>query len=393
MRQTKGYLRRLNDVAGLDDRQRAQAWARVENVSYMYSLRFAAYRALARWLMRLSPGIVLLVWLTLFLIVRGVPFLSWPAGVALGSAASAAVVFVTALGSAALVLGAMTFGLSNIARITWRRLVVFMAAVAVFETAIGEAYDHHSLPATGWWSWIVLGLVAAPAVAACMMAGVLLGDALAWSHIKSAYRTDCLASVMNAALQVLDGLDSPAKQDDYRLRLRWAVQLEDAASLLKKYLVPPAYLGYLSSRDWVTQRLAGWAEALYHMQRQILVPSSSVQPKVKTALQSEIRCSLPWQPPPIRPPRLVSIRQHALAALRALVVAALPIAAVLVFQPVLQLSPPVFSWARIATGIWALLYVVITLDPAIRDKIDTARSLVGVVQDSQSLDLPDIRRK
>jgi hypothetical protein len=284
-------------------------------------------------------------------------------------------------------------------RLTWRRLVVFMAAVAVFETAIGEAYDHQGLPTTGWWSWAVLGLVAAPAVAACMMASALLGDALAWSHIKSAYRIDCIASVMNAALQVLDGLDPPAKQDDYRRRLRLAVQLEDAASLLKKYLVPSAYLGYLSSRDWMTQRLAGWAEALYHMERQILVPSSSVQPKVKTALQREIRClatgdlsALPWQRPPMRPPRLVLLRHHAIAALRALVVAALPIAAVLAFQPVLHLSSPVFNWARITTGIWALLYVVITLDPAIRDKIDTARSLVGVIQESQSIHPPDIRR-
>jgi hypothetical protein len=42
----------------------------------------------------------------------------------------------------------------------------------------------------------------------------------------------------------------------------------------------------------------------------------------------------------------------------------------------------VFSWARIATAIaiWALLYVLVSIDPSIRDKIGAARDLAGLVQ-------------
>jgi hypothetical protein len=133
-------------------------------------------------------------------------------------------------------LAAIWLGVAYTVRLTWRRLVIFAASVTVFETAIAEAYDHHGLPATGWWSWIVLGLVAAPAVAGCAMAGALLGNALAWRHVHSAYQADCLAALLDTALRVLDGLDTPARQRDHSLRLRWAAELEDAARCSPKAL-------------------------------------------------------------------------------------------------------------------------------------------------------------
>jgi hypothetical protein len=146
------------------------------------------------------------------------------------------------------------------------------------------------------------------------------------------------------------------------------------------------------------QRLAGWAEALYQIQREILAPNSGTRHNVQRVLRHEIRClatgdlgTLVWRRPPVRPPRRVTLRRQAIATVRAFVVAALPLAAVLAAQPVLHLSAPVFSWARITAGIWALLHVVIALDPAIGDKIDTARTLVGTLRDSQSLSPPNPR--
>lgn len=73
--------------------------------------------------------------------------------------------------------------------------------------------------------------------------------------------------------------------------------------------------------------------------------------------------------------------------------AALPLGAVLVGQAVLHFSTEVFRWASIATGIWALLYVVISLDPAVREKIDTARSLVDTVHEARRGNLPIHHRK
>lgn len=395
LRRTSSHLQRLDQVAGIDDKVRAQLLIRIENVRYVFNLRFATYQALAPWATRLGSLVVLPIWLVLFLIAGGVHFISGTTSAAWGSALSAGVVLAAALISLGV---AYTLGFSSVTRVTWRKLVIFAAIVALFETAIGESYDHQALPAAGWWSWVVFGLVAAPVVAACGMTFMLLGSALAWWHINDAKRADCQAALLDTALLVIDGLDTPARQRDYAMRLRWAIELEDAATLLTKNLVPPSYLRYLSSRDWLAQRMAGWAEALYDVQRKVLAPNSGSHNEAQKVLRQEIKClatgdlgSLPWRRPPQRPPRRVTLRRQALAAVRAFVVAALPLAVVLTTQPLVHLSSPVFNWARIAAGIWALLYVVITLDPAISDKIDTARSLVGTLRDSRPLGPADIR--
>jgi hypothetical protein len=398
LRRTSSHLQHLDQVAGIDDKVRAQLLIRIENVRYVFNLRFARYQALAPWATRLSSLVVLPIWLVLFLIAGGVHFISGTTSAAWGSAVSAAVVLAAALISFGVAYVCYTLGLSSVIRVTWRRLVIFAAIVALFETAIGESYDHQALPAAGWWSWVVFGLVAAPVVAACGMTFLLLGSALAWWHINDAKRADCQAALLDTALLVIDGLDTPARQRDYAMRLRWAVELEDAATLLTKNLVPPSYLRYLSSRDWLAQRMAGWAEALYDVQRKVLAPNSGSHNEAQKVLRHEIKClatgdlgSLPWRRPPQRPPRRVTLRRQALAVVRAFVVAALPLAVVLAAQPLVHLSSPVFNWARIAAGIWALLYVVITLDPAIGDKIDTARSLVDAMRDSRPSGPTDIR--
>ena len=398
LRRTSSYLRHLDQVAGIDDKVRAQLLIRIENVSYVFNLRFATCQALARWAMRLGSLVVLPIWLVLFLVAGGAHFISGTTSAAWGSAVSAAVVLAAGLISLGVASVCYALGLSFVTRVTGRRLVIFAAIVALFETAIGEAYDHQALPAAGWWSWVVFGLVAAPVVAACGMAFMLLGDALAWWHVNNAKRADCQAALLDTALRVIDGLDNPARQRDYAMRLSWAVELEDAATLLTKNLVPSSYLRYLSSREWLAKRMAGWAEALYDVQRKVLAPNSGSHREAQKVLRHEIKClatgdlgSLLWRRPPQRPPRRVTLQRQALAAVRAFVVAALPLAVVLTAQPLVNLSSPVFNWARIAAGIWALLYVVITLDPAIGDKIDTARILAGTLRDSRSLGPTDIR--
>jgi hypothetical protein len=65
-------------------------------------------------------------------------------------------------------------------------------------------------------------------------------------------------------------------------------------------------------------------------------------------------------------------------------IAALPLAAVLAAQPIIHANAGEFGWACIATATWALLYRVLSLDPAIRDKIDTASQVVGLLRNARS---------
>lgn len=399
MRRVRSCFRQLEGIAGLDNRQRLQVRARIDNVNYLYHLRIALYKAAVPWLARLAPVAVLPVWLAFFLILGNARFISGPGGYTWGALLGAGT-GLTALALTVTVLAGLAWlGIGGLARVTWRRLVVFCTAVGLFEAAIAEAYDHHGLPATGWWSWIVLGLIAVPALAVGVAAAGLLGGGLAWQNAKAAYHADCPAAVISILLRVLDGLDSPAMQADPASRLKLAVELEDAAELLYRHIVPREYFGYLSSRDWLTQQVTGWGEALRKIQRDILAPNPRGSHRLQATLRHEITClatgnfgALMWRPSPPRPRRRVVLMHQAAAAIRVLVIAALPLTAVLASQPLLHLSSPVSGWARISAGIWALLYVVISLDPAIGDKIDTARNLAGILRDSEPANRPDNRR-
>jgi hypothetical protein len=171
-------------------------------------------------------------------------------------------------------------------------------------------------------------------------------------------REDCLLVVLDILLEILDDLRTPPGHRRLSHRLTNARRLETAARRLTRDLLPAGTTSYLGSGDWLNRRAAGWAEALRHMQRQMVAPVSGSQAKLEATLIHEIRCvatrdlgALAWRQPPPRPPRRTVLRRQAITTLRTILVAALPLAVVLAAQPFLHASPGLFSWARIATGI------------------------------------------
>jgi hypothetical protein len=114
------------------------------------------------------------------------------------------------------------------------------------------------------------------------------------------------------------------------------------------------------------------------------------QPKLEAKLRREVRClatgdltGLPWKQPPPSPSRRTTLVRKTIEISRTILVAALLLGFVLVLQAVLHFNAGAFRWAIIATAVWPLLYIVISLDPAIRDKIDTARSLTQTLNDAR----------
>jgi hypothetical protein len=390
LRRRIGFADQLDAVPGLEDREVLRLRSQIETLEYRRRLLFAVPRAVARVLYRLLPVAGLLVWLVLFVIIHQVHFLSGPGGAAAGTALSAAVatVLVVAL--------AYAFVRPDIRsrfklRITIRTGAASFFVVVVFETAVAEGYDRHALPAVGWWSWTVLGLAAVPAI---LVGGLLVSvimNRIYWMRLSRLIREDCLVAVLDMLLTVLDELRAPPRSRQLAQRLKCAWTLEFAARRLTRDLLPAYYVDYVGSGDWLTRRAAGWAEALRHMQRQVVAPVPESQAKAEAALMHEIRClaigdlgALAWRKPPPRPPRRTVLLRHAITAIRTILVATLPLAAVLATQPFLHTSPGLFGWARIATAAWALLYLVLSLDPAIRDKIDTASQVAGILHNARS---------
>jgi hypothetical protein len=383
------FADQLDHIPDLEGRVVLQL--RIQTETLLYRLRrlstmwHAVFRAIYR--ARLAAGLI--VWLIIFALVRQVKFVSGPGGISTGTVISAATATALVFALSVALIGRDMQPRVRVRIPTGVPFGLFALAVA-FETAAAAGYADRVMPTVGWWAWVVLGLVAVPAILACaiLAEGIML--AAWWIQYRQIMRADCLVAVAGMLLNVLDDLRASAEGRPFAQILADARTVESAARLLQRHLLPGYLAAYLGSGEWLARRTTGWAEALRHVQRQIIAPVPGMRDKAATTLAHEIRClatrdlgALAWREPPPRLPRRVVLRRTALTALRTVLVAALPLAAVLAAQPLIHASPGVFGWTRIATATWALLYLVLSLDPAIRDKIDTTSQIVGLLHDTR----------
>jgi hypothetical protein len=381
----------LDAMPDLDKRQVCRLKVEMENVDYEWSYRLELWSAIFRWQLRLLPAACVPVWLVLYAVVSNAAFLGGQPGVAGGTVISAIV---------ALALATLLVRSQARLDLVWRGILrptptvffVLLAVATVSESAVAEGYAHHGLPAAGLWAWVVFGLAVLPAVCTCMLVAGVSQAVLAGRWVEGSVRQHCLPMVLDDFLSMLLDMQSPARQLDLGQRLHWSRLLEWTARRITRDLLQLPSHGYLASGDWLRQRAAGWAEAVRHLQRQVLAPVPGSWPKLEAQLRHEIQClttgdlgALAWRQPHPAPSRRNTLRQRAIEVLRTMLVAALPIAAVLAAQAVLHFSSGVLRWSSITSGVWALLYVIISLDPAIHDKIDTARSLTGTLRDARKI--------
>jgi hypothetical protein len=391
LRKGRRTFGQLDAVPDLDNCEAQRLKVRIENAYYEWSYRYKLWSAIFRWQLRLLPAAFLPTWLVLFAIVKIAAFISGPPGTAGGSAISAGVaLWLPVLLVRSQVRGDLSLRGSLRPTTAW---FVFLCALAVLsEIAVAEGYERHVLPVVGWWSWVVFGLAVLPAVSACMLVSAAILIVLASRWILSAQRENCQVVLLDIFLGMFIDLQSRSRQLDLADRLQWSWALEWAARRVSRDLLPSLWLSRLASGDWLRRRAAGWAEALRYMQRELIAQVPGGQPTLKAKLWHEIQClatgdlgALAWRQPPPTPSRRAMLTRKTIEVLRTVLVAGLPLGAVLASQPLVHFSGAVFRWASIATGVWALLYVVISLDPAIRDKIDTARSLADTLHEARRI--------
>jgi len=226
-----------------------------------------------------------------------------------------------------------------------------------------------------------------PAAIACQLITRMIFYGLWRWRVRRLVREDCLLVVLDILLSNLEYNHSVTCYRSTSSRVKQARELEYAARCLTRDLLSSRTTNYLGSGDWMTRRTAGWAEALVQMQRQVIASTPARQTKLESLLVHEIRClatgnlgALVWRQPPPPLPRRVVVKRQAIAVACTILVAGLPLAAVLISQHFLHASPGILGWSRIITGIWALLYILLSLDPAIRDKIDTAHEIAGLLR-------------
>ena len=393
LRRSPVYFRQLEDIDGLDAAQTQKLHIQLENLNYRVWRRWYHWDAIMRIGYYLLPLAVVPVWLVLLLVVYEVGFASG-AGATAGAAGVSAVIAATSAVLLAVLLvkpnGKARFRF--LLRIPTRAVLIYFFVVATLEAGAGEGYDSHLLPTTGWWSWIILGLTASPAAIACLPVGsIAFNTAWRWGH-QNLIREDCLLIVLDLLLDVLYDLRSAQGNHRFTIHLKHAEYLEFAARWLTRDLFPPGTVSFLGSGDWLARRAAGWAEALRHAQRQLVASLPDGQAKLEAFLIHEIRClancdlgALSWREPPPPLPQRTVVKRRAISVGRTILVAGLPLAVILTAQQFLHASPGLFDWARITTGIWALLYVLLSIDPAIRDKIETAQQIASLLSTTQAV--------
>jgi hypothetical protein len=391
LRKGRRTTAQLDAVPNLDSFEAHRLKVRMENAYYEWWYRGELCEGIARWQLKWLPAGVLPVWLVLYLTVRSATFLSGTPGAAGGAAISAAVTL-----GLAILLVRSTIRDDLTPRGSLRptpTLFAFLLVLAVLaEIAAAEGYDHHALPTSGWWAWVVFGLAALPALCTFILVVGAIEAALATGWIVSVPREHCQVVLIDTLLDILLDMQSPSREPDLSRRLLRSRQLERAANRISRDLLPSSFLDYLGSGDWLRQRAAGWAEALRHMQREMISPVPGGRPKLEARLRHEVQClavgdfgALAWRQPPPSPSQRTTLARKTIEILRTLLVGVLPLGLVLTAHAVLHFNSGVFQWLSILTGAWALLCLVTIIDPAIRDKIDTARSLVATIHEARRI--------
>jgi hypothetical protein len=191
-------------------------------------------------------------------------------------------------------------------------------------------------------------------------------------------------------LEMLPEMES--RQPDFRKRQEWSLHLEWAARRISSDLLPSGLLDYLGSGDWLRQRAAGWAEALRYMQREVIASVPGGQARLAARVRHGIQClavgdlgALAWRQPPPSPSRKVIRTRKTIEILRTFLAGGIPLGAVLATHAVWHFNSGAFQWLTIVFGIWALLCIVTIIDPAIRDKIDTAQSLASAIREARRI--------
>lgn len=384
LRDPPGYIASISAVEKLDARHVRLVRAQLETTEYRFNRHWYGWLAVQRAGYRLIPLVLIPIWLVLALIVSVAGFKPGPAG-AYGFAAISAVVttLVVILAVRAILTPAGRYRLV----LSDRAVIVWLAVIALGDGVAGEGYDRGFLPVAGWSAAVSLGLVAIPAALACLPIAFVALYIPQARWIRRMLRENALLAVINALLEVLHDREATKGYRGVDERLYHCRALERAAQYLANDLLPQSDISRLGSGEWLSRRAAGWAEAIRHLQRQVLASVPGPPDKLQALLAHEIRClatcefgALAWRQPPPLPPRRVALRKQVISAGRALVVAGVPLAAVLVTQPFLHVSPGLYGWARIVTAAWALLYVLLSIDPTIRDKITVARDLSDLIR-------------
>ena len=157
----------------------------------------------------------------------------------------------------------------------------------------------------------------------------------------------------------------------------WLRKLEAAARILEREVPRQVRTFDQRTAEWLSGRCAGAAEALRHMKRHVLSPAGNGTEHLSRLLRQQLAAlatdnwhGLVWREPPGK--RARSRKDTLISVLRVAVVALLPAVSLFAVSPWLDFGDGIFRWARLVVFGWAVLSVLVALDPGVRERIELA---------------------
>ncbi|MDG6108515.1 hypothetical protein Daura_14735 [Dactylosporangium aurantiacum] len=295
----------------------------------------------------------------------------------------------------ALLAGAIAAALAFLALRRWLyqytraesgRLVVTRAAPLIIGLALAGA----ALYRLGGWSALAGATLAALAVmATARLAAAAVWRVLAARVMRRAVRGEPRVAALSETLALVTELRETARRNDLRWRRFWLERLERIALALEHDL--PATFGIVDpdTHRQLADGGRGAARAVRQLKFLVAAPASAdAWRRVEDVLRhntaalatGELGRLRRAEPVAVPAPAPRSRRAVAVEVLRTAVFAGLPLAVVYLAQPWLAFSETALDWAKVVGLGWALLYVLLTLDPTLRDKLSTGLALVTLGQ-------------
>jgi hypothetical protein len=273
-------------------------------------------------------------------------------------------------------------------KISYRAALIMIPLMIGLSIAIGLFLLQQSSKIFAWSTFLGIALVVGAFIISCeiiTIAMVRVARYLKIGNLKRAYAREAILDYM---MDTVSEMSEPDNRNNLHVRGIWLSRLEFSAQLIEKELPTMLRTGNAQMNLWLSERARGAAAAIRHMSQRIATPTADSWDSLISTLRDETEAlasgefaSLRWIPPPVPPSRPIRVRNVSVTVARTVVVMATPIVAIILLQPILKLTGPAFGWAKLGSLGWAVLYLLITLDPTLNDKISTARNLIGMARE------------
>jgi hypothetical protein len=267
-------------------------------------------------------------------------------------------------------------------------LAVVLSCVACIGAGLLLVNAAHTAIATG--EALGLGLIAAPFLGTGVFVATRAIGLVGYLKTRNLKKEAAREAILDIYLDTAEEMRIPDNRNDLSYRKRWLTNLEQAAKMIERDLPRAMTSDGVETDAWMAERAKGAAAGLRRVNRQIAVSGADTLDRVVSILNSQavaLACgdfaSLKWAPPPPPEARRRRWWRSAFIALRTLLVMAVPLVAILALQSYLGLTGNALVWAKIIALGWAALYLLITIDPTVSDKIATARNLIGIVRETK----------